>query len=168
VKRGLNVWKYRDSWVIATKAIAPSGLSISIEPVYVIPLNAHEDLKSTLLQVLESEPKLIPEPDYRDPEFKRTVMAKAVGAKTFRAFYKDAHCFYLQRVDRSLTLEEWPPGPGASFVGPPAWKREGRIEHIEEVLSTLHEQSEGDYRNQGLKPKGKTGMHPASSPRKRR
>jgi len=69
----------------------PSGLNISIEPVYGIPLNAYEDLKRTLLQVLDREPKLIPEPDYRDPEFKRTVMAKAVGAKTFRAFCKEVN-----------------------------------------------------------------------------
>jgi hypothetical protein len=156
VKGSLTFWKHKNSWVITSKGTAPSGLNISIEPVYVIPLNEFEDLKRTLLLMLDREPKLIPEPDYRDSEFKRTVMAKAVGTKTFREFYKDARCFHLRKAERRLTLEEWPPGPGTSFVGPPAWKCETGTEEIDQLLSNLYKRTQDQGGNEGSRGKRKT------------
>jgi hypothetical protein len=115
--------KYRDTWVFSAEARTPSGLSLAVEPVYKA---IHDDAKAMrehIIQLLKAEPRTVPEPDYDDPEFKRTIFAKAFGLKSYQQYLKGARCIYLRSSPAEIVIEEWPRARGGFLADNPLWKK---------------------------------------------
>jgi len=114
--------KYRDTWVFSAEARTPSGISLAVEPVYRVPYHDVKALLDRITQLLNAETRAVAEPDYDDPEFKRTIFAKAFGLKSYQQYLKWARCFYLRSSPDGILLEEWPRARGGFLADNPVWK----------------------------------------------
>lgn len=114
--------KYRDSWVLTSLGRTPSGIRMAIEPVRIVPSGDSEGLGEVIRQLLEEAETQIPEPNYDDPDFKRTIFAKALGLKGYQQYLKAARCFYFRAEPTQISLEEWPRSRGGFLADHPVWK----------------------------------------------
>src|SRR5687767_1872777 len=115
-KASLVFYKFDRLWVVPAQGRTPDGLTVHIEPVALIPEEDVVELSRAIVEHLHLKIQ-VPEPDYKSKPFKRTVMAKALDLKTYRAFYDSARAFYIEKSPDELSIQEWRKAPRASFTG---------------------------------------------------
>ena len=115
--------QYKDKWVLSSAAKVIGGGMIDVEPVLLIDIPDRATLTRALEELVGEDHPIVPEPDWNDRRFVVGIRAEAVGAKTWRAFTKEARAFKLERQPDGLVLEEWPK-EGGSFSANAAWRRE--------------------------------------------
>ncbi len=115
--------QYKGNWVLSSAAKVSGGGTIDVEPVQVIELPNTRVLATALQRLVAEEHQIVPEPDWNDRRFAVGIRADAVGAKTWRAFTKDARAFKLEQNRDGLLLEEWPRERG-SFSAKAAWVKQ--------------------------------------------
>ena len=114
--------QYRDKWVLSAAAKVVGGGTIDVEPVWLVDIPDSATLTKTLEELVAEDHPIIPEPDWNDRRFVVGIRAEAVGAKTWRAFTKEARAFKLEQKPDGLVLEEWPK-EGGSFSANATWRR---------------------------------------------
>ena len=108
--------------MLSAAARVVGGGTIDVEPVRLVDIPDSATLTKTLEELVAEDHPIIPEPDWNDRKFVVGIRAEAVGAKTWRAFTKEARAFKLEQKPDGLVLEEWPK-EGGSFSANAAWRR---------------------------------------------
>jgi len=114
--------QYKDKWVLSSAAKVVGGGTIDVEPVRLVDIPDTATLTKALEELVAEDHPIVPEPDWNDRRFVVGIRAEAVGAKTWRAFTKEARAFKLEQQPDGLVLEEWPK-EGGSFSANAAWRR---------------------------------------------
>jgi hypothetical protein len=131
--------QYKDKWVLSAAAKVIGGGTIDVEPVRLIALHESRKLAVVLQELVAAEHPIVAEPDWNDRRFRVGIRADAVGAKTWRAFVRNARAFKLEQSSNGLWLEEWPRS-GGSFGANAAWRRvfpNGAFQEVADYLVTL-------------------------------
>jgi hypothetical protein len=121
--------RYRDRWVLCSKARVLGGAEIDVEPVRLINATQVDELTSNLRQLLTEQLPDVQPPDLNDPRNVLGLRAKAVGAKTWRTFHNAARTFILREEAEALILEEWPKDGGK-----PIWKKVFPVGMVHEAV----------------------------------
>lgn len=108
-------------------------MSVDLPPVRLIP---RDDL-AALVKTVRS---LLKEPIQSDVPVRRDAVglrARAVGAKSWPAFNRNARAFMLSLTPSTITVEEWR-RQGYGFVASdPLWRIKDRPSGLEDVLQKL-------------------------------
>lgn len=124
--------RYKDKWVLCSKAKVLGGAPVDVGPVRLIEAGRDAELEGTLRYLLAEELPDVQPPDFHDPKNVLGLRAKAVGAKTWRAFENASRTFVLTEEHDYLVLEEWPKD-GGRFVWRkklPAGAVNGVVKHV--------------------------------------
>lgn len=121
--------RYKDKWVLCSKAKVLGGAEIDVAPVRLVDAAQKDELIRNLRHLLAEELPDVPPPDLNDQRNVIGIRARAVGAKTWRAFQKDARTFILHEQGGGLVLEEWPKEGGS-----PEWRKDFPANAVEDVV----------------------------------
>lgn len=133
--------RYKDKWVLCSKAKVLGGAEIDVGPVRLISATQVDELTKNLRHLLAEELPDVPPPDLNDPRNVLGLRAKAVGAKTWRAFNNIARTFILREEGESLVLEEWPKDGGR-----PIWVKVFELGMVDEAVGHVVRLTESNNR----------------------
>lgn len=121
--------RYKDKWVLCSKAKVLGGAEIDVEPVRLVDAARVDELTRMIEELLVEDLPDVPPPDLNDPKNLLGIRAKAAGAASWRAFNGASRTFLLREEGSGLVLEEWPKDGGR-----PVWRRTFPVGAVEEAV----------------------------------
>ncbi len=146
VSASASIYSYRRQWAVPSRAYTFKWIEGDVAPITVSGFADVAKLSDAVMNVLQSELKLIDEPSDPDQLFSSlSQVASELGAASSEDLVINGRLFHIQAVDSIWVLSESPPWSGTynrrkllDFGGPPLWEEHFSPKHWDTLFNRLY------------------------------